>query len=146
MPVSESNAFQAKYQDADNNINDILVKKYKFDTKYSIEPVGLKPSDFKPRVGVHHKSQFASLQKQMRFRYRISDKSGQIIRDANISFLLTRPQTRDDDQSFTLQMDGDIYTTPIVTLSSAGRYILRLKVTIGDLVGYQDIEGYLKPQ
>ncbi len=145
MPVSESNAFQVKYQDADTNINKILESKQKFDNNYNIAPIGFKPSDFKPEIGVHKKNQFVALQKSMKFAYKITDKTGKPVNDANVSFLLTRPQTRDDDQTFVLKANNGIYTTPQITLGSPGRYILRLKVKIGDAVGYTEHAAYLKP-
>jgi nitrogen fixation protein FixH len=145
MPVSESNEFQKKYQDADNNINEILDKQQAFNDKYKIEAIGLKPSAFKPKIGIHHKSQFAALQKKMIFSYRITDRNGKSVNDANVSFLLTRPQTRNDDQIFKLKSENGTYTTPQITLAGPGRYILRLKAQIGDAVGYKDNEAYLKP-
>ncbi len=145
MPVSESNAFQKKYQDADTNINEILTKKEKFDSRYKIQGLNLKLSDFKPKIGAHKKSNFIALQKQMSFSYRITDNKGKPVEDANVSFLLTRPQTIDDDQSFVLKSKNGIYTTPQITLSSPGRYILRLKAQIRDAVGYTEYEAYFKP-
>jgi hypothetical protein len=145
MPVSESNSFQKKYQDADININDILTKKQAFDAKYKIEAIGFASSDFKPEIGAHAKSDFVALKNKMRFSYRITNKNGKTVNDANVSFLLTRPQTRDDDKTFILKANNGAYTTPEITLSSPGRYVLRLKVQIEDAVGYMEHEAYLKP-
>ncbi len=148
MPVSESNSFQEKYQQADMNINKIIEAQELFDSRYRIVPLGFKESDFKPKANLKRKqSRVAALEKENRFRYRVETKSGEPVNDANVSFLLTRPHTVADDQKFEqLEAENGIYSTPVIQLSKAGRYILSLRVQKNNAIGYLEYEGYLKPE
>jgi nitrogen fixation protein FixH len=146
MPVSESNAFQKKYQDADVNINRIIEAQQRFNAQFTLEPVDFKLSDFKPREFARKHGQVIALTKTMRAAYRLTNKQGQAVNDANVTFLLTRPQTRDDDQTFAnLPAKNGVYATPEFTLPKAGRYTLRLRVQVGDAIAFMEHEAYLKP-
>jgi hypothetical protein len=146
MPVSESNEFQKKYQDADMNINDILEAEQRFGSRYHLEPLGFKPSTFKPKDYAMKHGKVVQVSKVNVFKYRVTDTQGKAINDANVTLLVTRPQTVKDDQTFPgLKADKGIYTSPRVTLPNAGRYLLRLRVQIGDAVAYLQQEAYLKP-
>jgi len=146
MPVSESNEYQKKYQDADANINKILEAQERFDRRYKLEPVDFKPSDFKPKVMARKPGTYVALSSTMTIAYRLTDLDGNAVNDANLTLLITRPQTRDDDQTFTeLPAKEGVYTTPQVTLTKPGRYILRLRAQKGDAVGFLEHEAYLKP-
>ncbi len=144
MPVSESNEYQKKYQDADTNINEILEAQARFDRRYKLEPVDFRLSDFKPRVMARKPGRIIALSSRMTIAYRLTDVEGRAVNDANVTLLVTRPQTRDDDQTFEhLPAKNGVYTTPTVLLPKAGRYILRLRVQKGDAVGFMEHEGYL---
>jgi hypothetical protein len=146
MPVSESNEYQRKYQDADLNINKIIEAQQRFDARYTLEPLAFKFSDFKPTDYARKHGKVIALTKTMHVAYRLTDKSGQAVNDANATLLLTRPQTRDDDQTFAhLAVEKGIYTTPEITLPKAGRYTLRLRVQMGDAIGFLEHEAYLEP-
>jgi hypothetical protein len=146
MPVSESNEYQRKYQDADRNINTIIEAQQRFDARYVLSPVDFVPSKFKPTDFARKHGQVIALTKTMHVGYRLSDKNGQAINDANVTLLLTRPQTRDNDKTFAnLSAKDGVYTTPDFTLPKAGRYTLRLRAQVGDAVGFMEHEAYLKP-
>jgi len=146
MPVSESNEYQRKYQDADTNINKIIEAQQRFDAQYLLEPIGFKPSSFKPTDFARKHGQVIALTKTMHVAYRLTDKKGQAIEDANVTLLLTRPQTRDDDKTFAnIKVQNGVYTTPEFTLPKAGRYLLRLRAQVGDAVGFMEHEAYLEP-
>jgi len=146
MPVSESNEFQRKYQDADRNINQIIEAQRRFDARYILEPVGFKLSDFKPRTFARKPGKVIALHSPMSLSYRLTDKQGRAVNDAKVTLLFTRPQTRNDDQTFVdLPAKDGIYTTPEFTIPKPGRYTLRLRVQVGDAVGFMEHEAYLKP-
>jgi hypothetical protein len=147
MPVSESNEYQRKYQDADLNINQIIEAQERFDARYVLKALDFKLSSFKPTDFARKHNKVVALTKTMHVAYRLTDKSGAAINDANVTLLLTRPQTRDDDQIFPhLKAKNGVYTTPDFTLPKAGRYTLRLRVQVGDAVGFLEHEAYLEPK
>ncbi len=148
MPVSESNNFQKKYQQADMNINKILEAQELFNANYLIVPMDFKESDFKPKSNMKRKQGIvAALGKKNKFSYKVTTKDGEPVNDANVSFLLTRPHTVIDDQKFKqLKVENGIYSTPIIRLNKAGRYILSLRVQKNNAIGYLEYEGYLKPE
>ncbi len=146
MPVHESDAYQKKYQDADNNINKILEAQQRFDARYVLKPVGFNPSSFKPKDYEIKHGKVVALTSGMVMRYRITDLSGQAIDDANVTLLVTRPQTGAEDQTFqNLKGDNGTYSTPRVTLKNPGRYLLKLRTQIGDAIGFLNQEAFLKP-
>jgi hypothetical protein len=146
MPVSESNEYQRKYQDADMNINKIIEAQQRFDAQYVLKPVGFRHSSFKPTDFARKHGQVIALTKTMHVAYQLRDKSGHMVNDANVTLLLTRPQTRDNDKTFAnLPAKGGVYTTPEFTLPKAGRYTLRLRAQVGNAIGFMEHEAYLKP-
>ena len=146
MPVSESNEYQRKYQDADININQIIEAQQRFDAKYILEPIDFKRSDFKPTDFARKHGEVVALNKTMQVAYRLTDQNGQAVNDANVTLLLTRPQTRDDDKTFAnLKANAGVYSTPEFTIEKPGRYILRLRAQVGDAVGFMEHEAFLKP-
>jgi hypothetical protein len=149
MPVQETNDYMLKYQLADININDILRSKQRFDNKYQIELKDVEMmvmTDNIHSMRVQH-DQVKLVKGPNRFSYSVADKSGKIVRDANVSFLLTRPHTVVDDQMIeSVSISGDRYITPDINLSKPGRYTLQLRVKIGNDTGYSHIEAYLQPE
>ena len=146
MPVNESNRYQKKYQQADMDINDIIEAQQRFDARYRVVPVGFKKSSFKLNEFVKRKhGDIVALAKENRLTYRIQTLSGDEVNDANVSFLLTRPHTVEDDQKFAmLPVDQGKYTVTF-NLEKPGRYTLRLRVQKGDAVGFIEHEAYLAP-
>ncbi len=146
MPVHESEAYQKKYQDADTNINKILEAQQRFDAQYTLKPVGFSPSSFKPKDYAIKHSKAVALTSGMVMQYRITTTGGQAVNDANVTLLITRPQTGAEDQTFqNLKCDNGTYSTPKVTLKNPGRYLLKLRAQIGDAVGFLDQEAFLQP-
>ncbi|HIP61592.1 MAG TPA: hypothetical protein EYG98_03465 [Sulfurovum sp.] len=147
MPVNKSNGYQMEYQMADMNINDILEAQERFDSKYSIKAIDFKKSSFKPNEFLKRKhGEIIELLKNNKISYEIRTLSGEAVNDAKVTFLLTRPHSRDDDQKFELaQGTNGIYTIPEVVLTNPGRYTLRLRAQKGDDVSFLDHEAYLQP-
>ncbi|NKQ41905.1 MAG: hypothetical protein HF962_10115 [Sulfurovum sp.] len=147
MPVNESNTFQMEYQQADMNINSIIESQKEFDSKYRIEPIGFKESDFKPNEFLKRKhGKVIALSKDNTLKYSLQTLSGTAVNDANVSFWLTRPHTVVDDQHFEqINPNNGIYEVPTFNLAKAGRYTLLLKVRKDDTVGFLEQEAYLSP-
>lgn len=149
LPVQESNNYILKYQMADLNINKIMELEAKFNAKYKIE---LKNSTFIDLDEEHQNTNAKRAQTkpvkltrgENSFDYAISQKDGTIMNNAKVTFLLTRPHSRDDDklEENVVFKDGH-YVTKAVELSKKGRYTLQLKVEIDGLIGYSEIPAYL---
>ena len=148
LPVQEVNQYMLKYQEADININEIMTLQKKFDGKYTIQIMNIEtmvmtdnihsnrpqPDVIKLSKGANH------------FSYVVKSKSGSIISDAKVSFLLTQPHSvREDVMLEKVAFSEGLYKTSTLTINKAGRYTLQLRVTIGDLTGYLALPAYLKP-
>ncbi len=148
MPVQESNQFMLKYQTADININQIMERKIAFDKAYSIHILDVETmvmtdnvNSNRPQLNPVKLSQGINT-----FSYEVVSKNGTKVSDANVTFLLTQPHSRKEDQLFSNvpYVDGK-YQIKDVDIKKAGRYTLQLRAEIGDTIGYSEIAAYLKP-
>ena len=149
MPVQETNDYMMKYQAADININEIINSKKAFDKEYTIKLLNAETMVMIDNVNSMRpqRDQVKLSMGPNRFAYAIKNRKGDIVKDANVSFLLTRPHTTVDDQMIeTISLQGDQYVTPEINISKAGRYTLQLRAKVGDKTGYSQIEAYLKPE
>ena len=150
LPVHESNDYILKYQTADMNINKILENKKEFDKRYNIALDNAEFVILSYDLSNNHSNKKQTKQLLLKkgnnnFDYRISDKKGNIIDNAKVSFLLTRPHTEKEDVLLkNLSFSKTLYNTNDIKLINTGRYTLELKVTIGDYTGYYTIPAYLK--
>ncbi len=146
LPVHESNEYMLKYQNAENDANEIIRAQKRFDARYRLKLEGLKESEFKPKNLKRKHGHIVALNKENSFAYIVSDKTGKPVADANVSLLLTRPFTGKDDQFFaSLPYRDGRYIVKNLRLTKPGRYILRIRVQKGDAIGFQDTEAYLAP-
>jgi len=147
LPVQESNTFLMKYQQADIHINEIHALKKAFDKKYDIT---LKNAETMVMTdNIHSKRMQLNPVKLMKgmnhFTYVVQSKSGKVIEDAKVTFLLTQPHSRREDKLVEniIFLDGE-YTAKGLDIQKEGRYTLQLKVEVGETIGYSDIPAYLK--
>lgn len=147
MPVNKSNTFMMDYQSADTNINEIMESKVAFDKQYTIKLQGAEIIEVKDNV--HSKLKNTNHVKLVSgsntFYYDIMTQNGRAVEDANVTFVLTRPHTVQDDKTFLNipLVDGE-YKVSDVNISKPGRYTLQLRVKIGQLTGYSEIPAYLQ--
>ncbi|MGB5505236.1 MAG: FixH family protein [Sulfurovum sp.] len=148
MPVQESNQYMLKYQMADMNINQIEKLKMAFDKAYAINIVNAETmvmidnvNSNRPQPNAVKLSKGANV-----FTYEVVKKNGTNVPDANVTFLLTQPHSRREDQLFVNvpYVDGT-YQISDVNITKAGRYSLQLRVEVADAMGYSEIAAYLKP-
>jgi len=149
MPVQESNTFMLKYQVADKNINDIIEKKIAFDKKYTIIIQNVELMEMKDNI--HSKSKNVKHVKLSQgsntFDYSVESKDGSVIKDANVTFLLTQPHSIAEDHLFeNIPFKNGKFQVNNVSIVHAGRYTLQVRVKVGDTVGYLETPAYLKPQ
>ncbi len=145
LPVQESNAYLMKYQQADLNANEIQEAIEKFNKKYSVELSGLEPTEFKPKHIKRKPHKYVLLHKTNSFSYKITTKDGKVINDANVSVLLTRPDS-DIDNILIKDIKGKdgIYSVQNLPVKHLGRYIIRAKIVIGKDMKFIDTYGVRK--
>jgi len=148
MPVQESNEFMLKYQMADMNINQIMESKIAFDKAYTIHLLDMETMVMTDNVNSNRAqpNPVKLSQGLNTFSYEVIAKDGTKVSDANVTFLLTQPHSRSQDQLFTNlpYVDGK-YQARDVKITKAGRYTLQLKAQVGDTIGYSEVSAYLKP-
>ncbi len=148
IPVQESNQYMLKYQMADMNINQIMEKKRAFDKAYTIQLLDVETMVMTDNVNSNRpQPNPVKLSQGMNaFTYEVLAKEGASVSDANVTFLLTRPHSRDEDQLFkSIPYVNGKYQVTDVNITKAGRYTLQLRAQVGDTVGYSEVSAYLKP-
>ena len=148
LPVQESNQYMLKYQKADMTINQILEKKKLFDAKYEILIKDVETMVMTDNIH-SHRLQANPVKLTIgknNFSYEVVSKDGSIISDANVTFLLTQPHHRSQDQLFNaVPFEKGRYSIKDVELKKAGRYTLQLRAEVGETTGYSEIPAYLQP-
>jgi nitrogen fixation protein FixH len=128
-PVQESNAYMMKYQDVDENINEILAKQKAFDARYTIDL-----SANRLKVG------------QNRVVVRVLDKSGAPVEGAKVVAIVQRPTTNEyniDLDTF-FYANGE-YVSPPFELKGLGRWNIQVKVQVGDdKVGFKTWKTFVR--
>ena len=143
MPVREENAFMMKYQDADKVANEIAEAEARFDSKYNVEVSGLNKSDFKPKNLKRKPHQYFKLESNNTVIYKITKKDNTPINDANVTLLLTRPSTNVDDKMIgSLKNSGNGEYKANILISKPGRYILRVRIQVGNDLKFLDTYCY----
>ena len=148
LPVQEVNKYMLKYQMADMNINDILERQAVFDKAYTIELDNAQMMAMTDNI--HSNRPQPNVQKlsqgQNDFSYKVMKKDGTVVSDANVTFLLTQPHSRTQDQLIeNVSFDNGTYAVKEVEIQKPGRYTLQFRAIVGEAIGYSEIPAYLKP-
>jgi len=113
-PVEESDIYMNKYQDVDNNANDFINAKIAFDKKYSIEYLGEKLNA-----------------ENAKFVYKITTKDGELVNNAKIDLIATRPQTHKQDIKLSkADIKEGVYSFE-TKLPGIGRWDIMASIEIG---------------
>jgi len=124
-PVEMSDYGMQNYHTYDDNVNDIINAKIAFDQNYTI--TFLTPQ-------IH--------EKQSVIVYKVSDKSGNMVNDATIDVVLTRPDTIKFDLNLTNPNVNDgKYTFNAIDLPKIGRWDILAKVSIGDKQRFYNLKA-----
>jgi len=147
MPVQESNVMMQKYQLVDININELTVKREAFEQEFAIELLDKK-------IIINEDNQHSNQRKfeylalnegKNSFKFLLKSKNGASLKQPKVSFLLTRPHTRVDDQylkDITLKEGHFIIND--VEISKKGRYVVQLRIDTQDgRIGYFEQDAYL---
>ena len=127
-PVQLENSYMMKYQDVDENINEILLKQREFDSKYTI---GLESNRLK--IGPN------------RIYVKVSSREGEPAESAAVRVLVTRPDSTQHDielERFTYK-DG-VYSSEEFNLTRSGRWNIVTRVEIDGDVGYKKYKTFVK--
>lgn len=125
LPVEKSDTYMMGYHQADAKANEIIKARIAFDEKYKIEYVtdGL--------------SQESSV-----LKYKVTNLSGDVVNDAKIMAIITRPNNHKNDQELhNPSVENGVYTFNAVTLPIAGRWDVMAKVTVGDLERFYNVKA-----
>jgi hypothetical protein len=146
IPVQESNNYMMKYQQADININEILKRKALFDSQYKIKLVDAKKAILELENTKRAKSEEVIVLTKGNNSFSYIIENVQDVSKVKVTFLLTRPHSRSEDFLIdNVLFEKGKYIVSNLSVQKAGRYILQLKVKIGDAIGYSEIPAYLKP-
>lgn len=148
LPVQEVNKYMLKYQMADMHINDILEKKAEFDKSYMIKLDGGEMVAMTDNI--HSKRPQPNVLKLSQglnnFDYKVMGKNGEVVSDANVTFLLTQPHSRNEDKLIeNVSFDNGSYAVKGIEIQKPGRYTLQFRAIVGEAIGYSEIAAYLKP-
>ncbi len=122
--LTQSDMYMSNYQNVDENINDIILKKINFNKKFNL------------------KLQSFNLQKDGSVVYSITDKHGNGVNNAILSLVFSRPSN--DAKDIILKpakMVNGIYTFEKIDLPKEGRWDLMLHVKIGDQERYYNLKA-----
>jgi hypothetical protein len=121
-PVEMSNMFMQKYQNVDDNINELILSEKKFDSKYTIKML-----NDNLRVGKNIIS--------------LELRDSELVQNATLIALITRPETTKFDQVIENVnfVDGQ-YKIENIDITKTGRWILRVQIKINDLITFKNFE------
>lgn len=124
-PVQDSDLFMRNYHETNADINDIITKKISFDKKYTIS-----------YVTEQFKSDNATLV------YKITDKEGNAVNNAEFEVIVTRPNIHDYDMTLESPKVSDgVYRFKRVTLPKEGRWDIMAKVSIADDMRFYNLKA-----
>ena len=124
-PVEMDSFYFDSYQNVEQNYNDIIIKKQEFDKKYS--------------VSIPHNNLIVGSNSLVLNIREI--ESAQAIDDANITLVITRPDSqRFDKKPKLLSVEKGVYTFENFDIQKLGRWQIMSKVTIGELTTFKKLE------
>ncbi|BBG64873.1 hypothetical protein NNO_0171 [Hydrogenimonas sp.] len=127
-PVQLENSYMMKYQDVDENINDILLKQREFDGKYTI---GLESNRLK--IGPN------------RIYVKVLSRDGDPVKGASVRVLVTRPDTTQYDTELDrFSYKEGLYSSEEFNLTRSGRWNIVTRVEVGGDVGYKKYKTFVK--
>lgn len=126
VPVEESDLFMRNYHQADREANAILTRQIAFNKQYDVQ--------FETR---------AISAKETVLEYRVSDKAGNPVTNAQITAVITRPNKHEYDQTLenpAVSNDG-LYRFGSVTLAQEGRWDIMAHIKVGEDERYFNLKA-----
>lgn len=124
-PVEMSQYGMQSYHEYDNNVNAIINATIEFDKKYAVAFVTPKISE-----------------KSSIIAYTVKDRTGNAVNDANVSVVLTRPDTNKLDMVLeNPSIANGVYTFKTIDLPKAGRWDIMAKICVGKDQRYYNLKA-----
>ena len=117
-PVEMDEFYFERYQNVDENINEIEASQRRFDSKYALK--------FEP--------EFDGLNGC--FKIAVESKNGSVAPNFTYEILLTRPATNEQNQNLSAKFGGQILKTQPVTLPKKGKWQILLKISDANDTGF----------
>jgi len=125
-PVEMDTFYMEKYQKVDQNINEIIELQTKFDAAFDLS---------------YSTEQFVMGQNTMTLK--LTDKSGKVVNNANITMMLSRPETnKDNKQMKPSKVENGLYTFGPFDIQKPGRWQILSKIEMDEFKGYHKSEAY----
>ena len=124
LPVEISDTNMMSYQEADANANELIEAKIAFDSKYKLEYIR---DNFSVNDSI--------------IKYKVTDIDSNVVNDAKIMLIVTRPNTHKYDQEILNPVVKDgVYTFSSIKLKKEGRWNIMAKINVGDLQRFYNIK------
>ena len=124
-PVEKSDAYMMDYHEADAKANDLIESRIAFDKSYKIEYV----TD-------------SFTLNESRIKYRVSDMNSKKVCDANITVVVTRPDSHQfDKQLGNPTIENGVYSFTPIKLEKEGRWDIMAKISVGNLQRYYNVKA-----
>ncbi len=125
-PVEMDTFYMEKYQKVENNINEIMELQGKFDAKFDL---------------AYSTEKFVMGQNSITLK--LTDKSGEAINNANITMMLSRPDSnKENKQLLPSNVENGNYTFGPFEINKPGRWQILSKIELGEFKGYHKNEAY----
>ncbi len=127
-PVQMDSFYFEKYQQVDENINEIRENQKIFEKNFSIE----------------YETKKFIMNKNSSFKMSIKNlKEQNLVKDAEIKLVISRPETNEYNQEFNLKSSKDgIYQFNGIKVELPGRWQILTKIKIGDKSSFNNHEVY----
>ena len=127
-PVQMENLYQNNYHIVDQNFNTIKRDISLFDAKYKLK--------INPKKLFRGTNQILISIKK--------NKNQQTIKNAKINILLTRPHTNNENKNIQMNYSNNQYKSDTFDIQNLGRYQLRIKIEIDNLVVYKEYNFFIE--
>ena len=123
--IQESNTYMTYYQDADAKANDYITARIAFDKKYTIKYTTKSIEGKDPKI-----------------TYRVTDKDGNIVKNAKLILSISRPETHIFDQTIkSASFENGNYVFRGAKFDKVGLWNLIAKVSVGDDYRFYNIKA-----
>lgn len=124
-PVQLSDLDMQDYHHFDHDANGIIKARIAFDKKYDIAYV---TETFTPEKAI--------------VKFKITNKNGEAVDDANLTLRITRPGTHEFDEALELDnVSGGVYTFKTTTLPKPGRWDILARIKVGADQRYMNLKA-----
>jgi nitrogen fixation protein FixH len=124
-PVEKSDTYMMDYNYADMQANQLIQAEIDFNRKYKIAYV----------------TEFLA-QENATIKYQVTDLDGNMVNDAKIKMVITRPNNHKHDQEFNNpSVENGVYSFSNFTLAQAGRWDIMAKVTVGEVERFYNVKA-----